>query len=967
MATTDKNQIFGREHELAVLSEALTLSLKSTPQLVLLVGEPGIGKTRLVEEVADSATDQNMRVVWGACLDGGGAPPHWPWIQILESLERQSDGGIAALDSPTVASLAKLIPGIVAPEQNDSATESEDEFTIARAIRDIVSRTATASPTLLILEDIHWADEASLQALDLLAHSLRDLPLMMIATYRDTDVARTYALYSMLPSLSRAPGTKRISVSGLDSSAINQIITSVSERTGRSLIGEKITERTAGNPFFAREIALSLDSAGGLSDQLVPEGVREVVGRRLSVIDPVQLETLRIGSVVGRNFSALIVSEVLKDTAPADVAELCESLVERGLLTESADRPFSYSFAHSLIQETVLSEITTSRKMRTHAAIATALESRHGSKTPSRLSQIANHYLESEPLLGPDKALDFALAASRHAFETGAFESVVRLSERAIDIGNESSHSLVGEFLVLRARAGEIMAFERYSNQLRWDWTATAFKHYEMVGDTDRAIDVALIAGSLGGVVGSSPVLERAVELVEDDDPREPWVMLRYGVALDNDDGDYDRAMEIFLAVAAKAESSGDDPLRARALAHCCQTSLWTQKYAEGYEYGRLAISLAVEIREWATLGRTLHFWGFATIALGTANENYHTVLNLDNELIPPDWRASSLRLVANVHFVLGNWSAASQAWHEWVDLVGLDTVEPSKWALADLLRGADITWSDDLEIELAEFSGTETVGVIWALQYATGLLSASRFSLAPGLDSWVLNVAAAVDSTEVHPRRRQFDDCARAMAAIIGKNRAEAERLLPHFEELGHHMDAGSGTSIDHITGLLQVLLDDPKSAAASFETALSFCKKAEYWPEFVRSSLAYADLLASTGDNSRGVEVTTAALVQSKRLEMELFTRELAAHQEQFTSAAVTLEDAGEFPDGLSQREVEVLRHIAAGRSNQEIADELFLSRYTVVRHVSNIFGKTGTSNRAEAATYANQNGLVEESTDA
>lgn len=655
----------------------------------------------------------------------------------------------------------------------------------------------------------------------------------------------------------------------------------------------------------------------------------------------------------------------MKDTTPRDVAELCESLVDRGLLTESADRPFSYTFAHSLIQETVVSEITTSRKMRTHAAIAASLENRYGSETPSRLSQIANHYLESEPLLGPDKALDFALAASRHAFETGAFESVIRLSERSIEIGSEANHPLLGEFLVLRAQAGEIMAFERYSNQLRWDWTEEAFEHYEKAGDIDRAIDVALIAGSLGGVTGSSPVLARAVEVVEDDDPRRPWVMLRYGVALDNDIGDADRAMEIFSSVAAKAESLRDVPLRARALAHCCQTSTWTRNYAEGYEYGSLAMSLAAEIGEWASLGRTINFWGYCTSALGIAKENFHTILNLDPELLTPDDKASRLRLMANMYFVLGNWSAGSKALNDWVDLVGLDAVESSKWALADLLRGADITWTDDIERELNVFAGEDAVGLVWALQYATGLTSANRFSLALDLDSWVLKVATAVEFVEVHPNRRQFDDCARAMAAIIGEDRSEAERLLPHFEGLDHQMDSGSGTSIDHLTGSLRVLLGDPTSAADSFEAALAFCKKAEYWPEYVRSSLTYADLLATTGDNSRGVEVTKAALVQSQRLEMELFTRELAILQERFASAAATPEGSGEFPDGLSQREVEVLRLIAAGQSNQQIADELFLSRYTVVRHVSNIFGKTGASNRAEAATYANQNGLLEEST--
>jgi predicted ATPase len=248
-SSTQNNQIFGRQSELEQLTQMLDGAIASTTQLALLVGEPGIGKTRLVEELAQIAASKKVAVAWGACLDGGGTPPHWPWIQILESLDRQLEGGLETLESPSIERLARLIPGIISQSSPDSTNGPEDEFTLASAIRDVVSRTAIGQPTLLILEDIHWADDASLQTLDLLTNSLRDIPLLIVATYRDTDVARTHALSSMLPSLTRAPRTQRLPIVGLEPEAINQIIESAS---GGITAGSTITNEIADELFLSK-------------------------------------------------------------------------------------------------------------------------------------------------------------------------------------------------------------------------------------------------------------------------------------------------------------------------------------------------------------------------------------------------------------------------------------------------------------------------------------------------------------------------------------------------------------------------------------------------------------------------------------------------------------------------------------------------------------------------------------------
>ena len=319
--------------------------------------------------------------------------------------------------------------------------------------------------------------------------------------------------------------------------------------------------------------------------------------------------------------------------------------------------------------------------------------------------------------------------------------------------------------------------------------------------------------------------------------------------------------------------------------------------------------------------------------------------------------------VIAKIHFALGNWKLAQESWRAWKDTDDLKEPVDADLILFDLMRGTEITWSHRVEQELDEYPTRAKGHLDWGGQYVSALLTASRFSLGSKLRLWTQNIADGIVSSYGHPERNLMAFCAQALGICINKNQSEATRFLPEFGSLTHDIDPATGISITRLRGLLQVIGGDNEAATQSFEEAINFTARAEFWPEFVRSSLDYVDLLVTTGSNKRAIEVISAALPHAERLEMDLFTQELTNINEQLVTVSVPQADSvdSELPDGLTQREVEVLRLVAAGHSNQKIADELFLSRYTVVRHVANIFAKIGSANRTEAATYANQHGII------
>ncbi len=278
----------GRQRELAELQAALDDALSGRGRLVMLAGEPGIGKTRTAQELASRAESLGAPVLWGRCYEEEGTPPYWPWLQLLRSYiqqqapkQLQTEMGFGAADiAEIIPELREKLPNLEAPP---GLEPEQARFRLFSSITNFLKNTAQSQPLLLVLDDLHWADRASLLLLEFLAREIQSSPLMVLGTYRDVEVSRRHPLSETLGSLIREQRFLRVQLPGLAQREVEQLIqraTAVSPPPGLSAT---IHQRTEGNPLFVTEIVHTLHRWDLTESQdylvSIPEGVRDAVGR----------------------------------------------------------------------------------------------------------------------------------------------------------------------------------------------------------------------------------------------------------------------------------------------------------------------------------------------------------------------------------------------------------------------------------------------------------------------------------------------------------------------------------------------------------------------------------------------------------------------------------------------------------------------------------------------------------------
>src|SRR5579859_4217548 len=308
--------MIGRSGELDVFQTAFDHMLAGRRGLVLISGEPGIGKTRCAEALADLGEDQGALVLWGRCREEAGAPPYWPWVQILRSYVDSSSLDEVRLNMGTAAQdIAALVPELLDSShhtrQTHSATadSSSARFRTFDAIRQFFCQAAQQVPITLVLDDLHWADAPSLSLLEFLSEELLRVRLLIVGTYRDADASRKTPLLSTLGALSRDSDCRRVRLSGLSRSAIGEVAQQLCDvRLSESAI-EAIYQQTDGNPLFAIElIKVLMDENAGAAISTVPAripaGIRETIGRRLSRLSDRCNDLLCVAAVHGRHFAA---------------------------------------------------------------------------------------------------------------------------------------------------------------------------------------------------------------------------------------------------------------------------------------------------------------------------------------------------------------------------------------------------------------------------------------------------------------------------------------------------------------------------------------------------------------------------------------------------------------------------------------------------------------------------------------
>ncbi|MBA4607602.1 AAA family ATPase [Aeromicrobium sp. Marseille-Q0843] len=379
----------GRDHQLAALARSLDAALAGATSFAAITGEPGIGKSRLAAELGLRASAAGAVVAVGRCSSDEGAPPLWPWRSVLEGL---------GLDFPDVTDVA-------------------DGFRVREAILAALREEARRQAVVVVLEDLHWADPASLRCLMLLAESVTDARLLVVATWRDHP--EPSGLFADAAEALARRHAVRLQLSGLGPDEVAEIVVGVADSAPSRDQVEALHERTDGNPFFLVEYARLAGERGDLAALLAeddtPRAVQDVLTRRLARLPEDTRAALGTAAVMGRQFDGPTLGAVL-GTDDEGVLDLLEPAVEAGLVAEEGiDR---YSFAHALVRDSLYAGLSASRRARRHAVVATAITG------AGRPSEEARHWLAAGPAHAATawRAAERAAEAARvlHAHEDRA-------------------------------------------------------------------------------------------------------------------------------------------------------------------------------------------------------------------------------------------------------------------------------------------------------------------------------------------------------------------------------------------------------------------------------------------------------------------------------------------------------------------------------------------------------------------
>jgi tetratricopeptide (TPR) repeat protein len=561
--------------------------------VVLFAGEPGIGKTRLAAEVAAFVYEEGGGVVLAGRCDEDLGVPYQPFVEALRHFldhtpsEQLRDrlgryGGELVRLLPEVA---ERLPDLPPPLKSDPETE---RYRLFDAVAAWLAAVSSDRPLLLVLDDLQWAAKPTLLLLRHVLHA-EPLRLLVVATYRDTDIGRGHPLGELLADLRRDTGVERIALSGL---TVAGVVGYMEAASGHGLTDEDETalalaihDETDGNPFFLREVLRHLVETGGIAerdgrwgptvdiDRLgIPEGVRDVVGRRLSRLSDLTNQVLTAAAVIGTAFDVAVVGPV----SGLDDDDLLAALEEAEAARIVAEVPSiapRYRFAHNLVRDTLYDELSTGRRARLHRRAAEAIELVHAGRLAEHVSALANHYSRASAPAGDTgaKAVGYAVQAGERALEQLAHDEAVAWYHRALDLLDASGSFDEAARLDVLVALGE--AQQRAGDPTHRDTLLEAARTAQQLGRTDVLVRAAL--------ANTRAVIWSAALQVDAD---------RVGT----------------LEAALQAFGDTDSPERADLLAHLGLELVWAADPAQRVEYSDEAIAVARRAGDPALLARVL-------------------------------------------------------------------------------------------------------------------------------------------------------------------------------------------------------------------------------------------------------------------------------------------------------------------------------------------------------------------------
>ncbi|HEX6705729.1 MAG TPA: AAA family ATPase [Albitalea sp.] len=963
MARTIDPGFIGRQAELDALHAALARAGAGRPGIVLLAGEPGIGKTRTAQELVAHAARSEVLALWGRCPEEPGAPPYWPWLQLIRRWLALHDAAerTAVLGAAT-PHLAALDPDLAAsPPPPVDADPVKTRFRLFDAIAAFWQRAAARTPLLLVLDDLHRADVPSLRLLEFVMAEAGASRLMVLGTYRDSEVTRQHPLSDTLGELHRHAQVQRLLLGGFSPAETARFVAAAGMAAPE--LGAALYEQTEGHPLFLAELTRDLlqSRESRTAGRRVPQGVREVIGSRLNRLTPGCVAVLQHAAVIGRDFPFELLCRLLDDTPPARCLEALAEAHTASLIDESAD-PGSHQFAHALVRDTLYDELPGARRAELHRRIAMTLEGGH---TPA-LSALAHHWRA-----GGDstKAIEYATRAAERATAMLAHEEAARHYRLACG-------ALAGGASADTQRARLLLALGDAQNSAGDSAQALvtfsdAAECARRLGDASLLASAAIGFGNAQWRVGSKgsgavALIGEALAMADPSSRRERVFLLSAlcrALLFSNRPDDAEAAYREAVAIARVL---GDPLALFRALSAIASGRWFPDRLGLRTEAAREAIELvrAAGHPEWSVASLTgwhigdLMESGDTAGAMATARQH----LTTGEAMREPFNEAVALAALAMVAAHEGRFDESEQlalrALHcgERFDRanaagmfgVQMFTLRRQQGRLGELapvlrqfLAGASqgTTWRPGLAVLHCELGARDDAREVFEGLAARGFAGVAHDAIRIASLAYLAEVCA------------WLDDAARAATL--------AELLRPYAERnivFGAH--TASFGAAARLLGMLATTRRAWDEAERHFEFALALDARSGGRPWLAQSRCEFAAMLlrrTAPGDADRAGVLLEASLADARVLGMRALEARAAALQAP-AAAATRLRVAG-----LSEREVQVLQLVAAGKTNQEIADVLCRSPATVAIHVRNILGKTQAANRAEAAAFAVRHGIV------
>jgi len=508
----------GRDGELMTMHSAVDAALGGRGAMLMIVGEPGIGKTRLAEEAGVYARLRGAQVLLGRCYESEASLPYIPFVQAIRSYVIEQDPDALRTELADGASdVAKLVSEIrqrIPDLPSAPQVEPEQErYRLFESVTSFLTNASLSNPIMLVLDDIHWADKPSLLLLQHLARRVPSSRLVVVCTYRDVELDRRHPLSEALASLRREHAFERVLLRGLNVEEVASMLEAGAQQElgPRGVpLAQAIHRESEGNPFFIEEIVRHLIETGGLyrrgdqwaigadriEDLGIPEGIKEVIGRRLSRLSEACNTALSNGAVLGREFEFSVVGAMSGLDEDALLGAVEEAL-EHQLIVEAPGRVGpTYAFTHALVRQTLYDELSLPRKQRLHLKAAQAIEEVHTRNVEPFVSPLAVHYRLAGAAADPQKTIEYSLRAAQAASIVFSWEESATHLHAALELMEEQGAPP-------EARAGLLERLGTLMYAVGLDLAAgvhhleQALAFYEELGDTTRAARVHIRLGFL--------------------------------------------------------------------------------------------------------------------------------------------------------------------------------------------------------------------------------------------------------------------------------------------------------------------------------------------------------------------------------------------------------------------------------------------------------------------------------------